>query len=146
MYLYPLQGKLLSVVVVESCVCKQDGPAASPDAAKREGVLETKAHLKFAFKRWSHELAGAPEAVWVTYTFGKEDATQPPASATNPRHGSIHLDVVLVNKTRTRLPEAIWFKFKPSGADVDVSSWRLNKLGSWIDPTEVVVNGSQVRM
>jgi hypothetical protein len=81
---------------VENCACKQHG-SVSPNADKREGVLEMRAHLKFAFKRWSHELAGAPEAVWVTYTFGKEDASQPTASASNPHHGSIHLEVVLVS-------------------------------------------------
>lgn len=40
-------------------------------------------------------------------------------------------------KTPTRIPEALWFSFKPATSAVDAASWRLHKLGSSIHPHEV---------
>jgi hypothetical protein len=47
-----------------------------------------------------------------------------------------------MNKTTTRLPESIWFEMRPNagvGAALGVS-----KMGSMIDPNDVVANGSSL--
>jgi hypothetical protein len=51
--------------------------------------------------------------------------------------GALHVSVVWQEKTPTRIPEALWFSFRPASSAVDASSWRLHKLGSSIDPHEV---------
>jgi hypothetical protein len=47
------------------------------------------------------------------------------------------VSVVWQEKTPTRIPEALWFSFRPAASAVDASSWRLHKLGSCIHPHEV---------
>jgi len=49
-----------------------------------------------------------------------------------------------VNKTATRIPEALWLRFKldPEAA-VDADSWRLHKMGTEVDPQEVRGGGGE---
>jgi hypothetical protein len=53
------------------------------------------------------------------------------------------LQVVLqwFGKPACRLPEALWLSFQPPAPDVD--GWRLEKLGAWISPREVVGRGAR---
>lgn len=53
----------------------------------------------------------------------------------------LQVAVVWQNKTPTRLPEALWLSFVPDPEAIDVDSWRMHKLGSWISPQEVGLNG-----
>lgn len=52
------------------------------------------------------------------------------------------VDCLLQNKTATRLPEALWLRFTPAKRVANASTWNFNKLGSWISPSEVLLNGS----
>ena len=58
----------------------------------------------------------------------------------------VGLDVTLqwYQKTATRLPESLMFLFTPEPNPQLVDSfWYMSKMGSWIDPANVVRNGSQ---
>jgi hypothetical protein len=59
-------------------------------------------------------------------------------------HFSLGLDVVLqfFDKGPTRLSESVSFGFSPSVGDGSYK-WQLSKLDSVIDPTDVILNGSQ---
>ncbi|KIZ02961.1 hypothetical protein MNEG_4996 [Monoraphidium neglectum] len=86
-------------------------------------------HVLYEFPRSLVRDAGAPAAAWMVLH-------SPPDS-----------DVLLVtvawqNKTATRLPEALWVRFTPGRGAVDTASWRMHKIGSWIDPRDILVNGS----
>lgn len=69
-------------------------------------------------------LAGAPQTVWVVL----HSPSDSPA---------LHVTLVWQNKTPTRLPEALWLRFKPGRGAVDDDSWTMNKISSSIKPTEV---------
>ena len=45
------------------------------------------------------------------------------------------------DKTTTRLPEALMFQFEP--VPQPGNKWILSKLGQKVDPTNVILNGSQ---
>lgn len=45
------------------------------------------------------------------------------------------------DKRATRLPEAMWLSMRPLVADP--TAWRLQKLGSWVEPLTVPVGGSR---
>lgn len=51
----------------------------------------------------------------------------------------LQVTAVWQGKTPTRVPEALWFSFKPEPSAVDSSSWRLHKLSSAVHPHEVGV-------
>ena len=86
---------------------------ASPDTCSfvAEATLPNDAHV----------LAGAPSKVVIAVS----------VSGT-----SLSWDVVQVDKTPTRLPEASFFSFVP--AVPDAKGWTFNVLGSVMDPTDVV--------
>lgn len=76
--------------------------------------------------------AGAPRAIWTEI------------KSVGDR---LMFDVIWEDKTPTRLPEALWLRFRPPAqgpwAVVAPGSWRIWKLGGVIDPgLEVVRNGS----
>lgn len=54
----------------------------------------------------------------------------------------IDVELQWFKKPPTRLPEAMYYKFKPVQASSG-SSWMVHKLGQWIDPLNVIKNGSQ---
>ncbi|KAL3138964.1 hypothetical protein ABBQ32_005773 [Trebouxia sp. C0010 RCD-2024] len=89
-----------------------------------------KALMKGSMPSWAVQEAGAPAEVWVDIQ-APEDAD------------SLYLDVIWVNKTATRLPEAMWVQFAPPAAVADAASWQMYKLGRPVSPLEVVLNGSQ---
>ena len=90
--------------------------------------------LKMADQQ-AHTYYGAPAEMWVTIEVTSE---------------SIDFDMVLVNKTTTRLPEATMFSFYPTSPDS--SGWECSAVKvatgvlapqSTIDIKNVVMNGSQ---
>ncbi|KJE93927.1 hypothetical protein CAOG_004643 [Capsaspora owczarzaki ATCC 30864] len=78
-------------------------------------------------------LYGAPLHVYVQYDFS-------PASAPA---GSVVATVTWLNKTATRMPEAIWFSFNPSAPPAQPNAaWYFNKVGEWLSMDTMIVNGS----
>ncbi|KAK9917700.1 hypothetical protein WJX75_007317 [Coccomyxa subellipsoidea] len=79
--------------------------------------------------RWAVREAGAPAEVWldIQSAAGSDD---------------LSYDVIWVNKTATRLPEAAWVRFAPDTNAANSSSWQMFKLGRPISPLEVTYNGS----
>ncbi|HEU5223617.1 MAG TPA: DUF5054 domain-containing protein [Candidatus Lumbricidophila sp.] len=75
------------------------------------------------------EQLGAPRGIRLTISF--------PHQVGEP----IGFDLALTGKDASRLPEAQWLGFRPRVADG--GTWTLGKLGSRIDPTNVVRNGNR---
>jgi len=83
--------------------------------------------LVFAtFAREAHEAYGAPEWITLEWEFGP---------------GRISLVLQLFNKSACRIPEALWLAMLP-GLDGKVRC-RMDKLGEWIDPMDVVSRGNR---
>ena len=74
-----------------------------------------------------HLQYGAPETVTVNMTVLPED-------------GGVFIDLQLFNVTKTRLGGAHIVHFN---AVPGLGTWMMDKLGSWIDPLNVVSNGCQ---
>eukprot|EP01090_Pellita_catalonica_P011857 TRINITY_DN2446_c0_g1_i1.p1 TRINITY_DN2446_c0_g1~~TRINITY_DN2446_c0_g1_i1.p1 ORF type:complete len:760 (-),score=113.06 TRINITY_DN2446_c0_g1_i1:691-2970(-) len=72
---------------------------------------------------------GAPEIVWTNVTFSQSGGEQ-----------LAWIELVLLNKTATRLAEAHFFSFAP--VQDAPAEWGMSKLGSWINPENVNRNGS----
>ncbi len=96
------------------------GGASAPLRVVAELAFDPELHAKF----------GAPAQAF--FEFRENGAT-----------GGLEMDVVWVNKTRTRLPEATWLRLRPPVTAVAPSSWTLSKLGRAVSPLEVVRNGSR---
>jgi hypothetical protein len=80
--------------------------------------------VQTAFDQDLHTLAGAPAEAWI---------------GMQPYRGSaLNVTVLLVNKTATRLPEAIFLQMVPIG-----NSWTMSKLGEAVDPLAVVTGGGK---
>ncbi|WP_309385900.1 DUF5054 domain-containing protein [Cerasicoccus frondis] len=69
---------------------------------------------------------GGPATIWLQL-----EAT--------PKGVAYHLE--WQDKTACRMPEAYWFTFAPRLNQGE--EWRLKKLGSWINPEDVVARGNQ---
>lgn len=86
------------------------------------------------------ELAGAPVDAWLQVSVPHSGA-------------AVSLELQIFNKTATRLPEASFLRFVPapymaqqgSGAGVTRldTQWSMEKLGTEVDPRDVVVGGSK---
>lgn len=74
----------------------------------------------------SHEI-GAPVVLYIEYLFSTT--------------GRIDMDIQWFEKPACRLPEALWFSFQPV-VQTD-GNWSIQKLGSRIDPTQVLSNGAR---
>lgn len=91
--------------------------------------LWSKANTVLADVRFSAEAhidAGAPEWARINYT-----AT----------HDGLSIELTLVNKTSTRMPEALYFGFNPRGSGTGI--WSMDKLGSAVSPLDVIDGGSK---
>ena len=75
-------------------------------------------------------LVGAPQDAWINVTI--------------TYCGEIIVDVQLFNKTSTRFGEAILLEWllSPSALTPVDGVWRVDKLGSWLDPLDGVAGGS----
>ncbi|WP_308466101.1 DUF5054 domain-containing protein [Rathayibacter soli] len=71
---------------------------------------------------------GAPRRIVIVYFF---DATEP----------TIDITLSLEGKDANRLPEASWFAINPRVANPNL--WKIDKLGVWVDPSQVVRNGNR---
>jgi hypothetical protein len=85
-----------------------------------------------------HLLAGAPSDLWIRYDFDSTPSS-PPTAAT------VNITLAAYNKTATRLPEALFFRFNVSGAgsSTGLPTWAADKIGSWVDPFDVVMGGNK---
>jgi hypothetical protein len=83
-------------------------------------------HLKLSFPEQLVKLAGAPAAAWLVLH----------APLDRPQ---LHITMAWQNKTVTRLPEAMWLRFRPGPGAVDEGSWVMKKINSHIKPREVSV-------
>lgn len=54
---------------------------------------------------------------------------------------TVHVEVAWKNKQASRIPEAIWMGFSPSGGAG--GDWKLNKLGQWISPLRAMDDGNK---
>jgi hypothetical protein len=99
------------------------------DSSKDDGSLHLSLELSFPAKLV--KAAGAPARAWLVLASPAE---------------SVRLSLTLVwqNKTATRLPEALWLRFKPGRGAVARDSWRMHKLDGAISPDQVREGG--VRM
>ncbi len=85
-------------------------------------------YLRYSLPSNLSQLAGAPKALWLQLDLPVD----------SPQLG---LAAIWQDKTPTRLPEALWLRFRPGPAAG--SNWQLHKLGGSVSPGEVMVNGSQ---
>jgi hypothetical protein len=53
----------------------------------------------------------------------------------------VQIDLRWFKKPACRLPEAMWFSFVPTVSDP--KGWRMDKMGEWVSPLEVVRNGNR---
>lgn len=74
-----------------------------------------------------HTYYGAPGAVWLNYTVAAD--------------GSVSIEATVLNKTSTRLGEALLLDFATPA--VPGSAWFADVLGHYVDPLDVVERGSQ---
>jgi hypothetical protein len=85
--------------------------------------------IEVAFASELHTDYGAPATAWINYTAG------PAAEHT------LHTEVHLLNKTATRLPEAMFVSFDPP--QPKPLRWSMQKLGSWLHPNETLDGGAK---
>jgi hypothetical protein len=66
------------------------------------------------------------------------------SAATNDPH-SVHIayDLSWFDKPSTRAAESLWFTVAPLGYSRE--NWTMDKLGRWVDPLRVPINGSRTR-
>lgn len=92
-----------------------------------QGDKRTQLLIEVEFDPELHTSYGAPATAWINYTVGGgSDRT-------------IMVDISLLNKTATRLPEAMFLSFGPPGK----LDWSMQKLGSWLRPNETLDGGAK---
>lgn len=89
---------------------------------------ETKVLFHLSAEPLSMVEYGCPQDFTLQYTFSSE---QP----------EIAIDLQWFNKSACRLPEALWFSFKPR--ITQNADWKIEKLGEEISPLDVVENGNR---
>lgn len=81
-----------------------------------------------SFPEELHMNSGSPSRALVFYNFTS----------------TVEIDLNLHNKTATRLAESGWMTFNPTlDASGEENVWRMDKVGMWVDPLNVVLNGSR---
>lgn len=84
-------------------------------------------YVQYEFQNSSSSLYGAPQTTWVQIIL--------PASSSTP----VSYNVLLLNKTSTRMPESMFLTFNPIA---NASTWSMDKMGEWISPSAVINGGS----
>lgn len=92
-----------------------------------ESGTELVAQLRLAFPTEASELWGAPRDIRLNYSFPAEP-------------GPIGISLELRGADASRLPEAGWLGFRPLTGP---GTWSLGKLGTRVDPRDVVRNGNR---
>lgn len=93
----------------------------------KEESTGTRVLLELALKNNLGTPFGAPRKVYINYVF----------SALKP---SIEVEVSWFDKSKNRIPEAIWFSFMPKVYDASIL---LDKMGYEVEATDVVRNGAR---
>lgn len=80
----------------------------------------------------SHQEYGAPRELSLQATFDRREPV-------------VEFDLGWFSKSASRLPEAPWLSFVPTDRDRSQwrRQWRMEKLGQWISPYDVVRNGNR---
>lgn len=81
--------------------------------------------LQFQFSGWPVTGAGAPPTALVLLHTWEDDSV-------------VMVDVLYDEKAPTRLPEAMWLRFAPSVDVAATDKLQINKMTSWISPSEIV--------
>jgi hypothetical protein len=92
------------------------------DQSSQDGSLHITLQLQFPHRLVKH--AGAPARAWLLL-------------AAPPDSDELQVTLVWQNKTATRLPEALWLRFKPERSAVAHHTWLMHKLDGAINPSEV---------
>lgn len=92
------------------------------DQSSQDGALHITLQLEFPHRLVQH--AGAPARAWLVLAA--------PADS-----DELQVTMVWQNKTATRLPEALWLRFKPARGAVAHHTWLMHKLDGAINPSEV---------
>ena len=114
--------------------------AAQPPAAPGASFL---VHASLA-PALLHEQDGAPSDLWVQYDV-------PSSSSAGGGGGgggggaarAINVSLTMLNKTATRLPEGLFFRFKAAGGGGGALRYSVDKLGRAVDPLHVQPGGNQ---
>ncbi len=94
---------------------------------RRESKDQVEVLFHLTFDKEACGTYGAPRDIYQIYRFPLQES-------------SIHIELQWFNKPACRMPEAFWFGFSPTmpaGAE-----WKIEKLGKWLSPLEVVENGN----
>lgn len=75
---------------------------------------------------------GAAQTVCLEYAFSIAKETGQP--------NGVDIELSWFDKAACRLPEAFWLSFEP---DLKMHSWAMQKLGSWVSPSDVVSRGAR---
>lgn len=103
-------------------------PPSRADICMRRGPVADVVLVTLALPDRINPQAGAPCEVLLRYTFAHGQAR-------------VEIDVWWFGKPATRLPEAAWFSFQP--AVKKPQDWRIEKLGEWFSPLDVVADGNR---
>eukprot|EP00035_Acanthoeca_spectabilis_P023764 m.450846 g.450846 ORF g.450846 m.450846 type:complete len:766 (+) comp20055_c0_seq1:144-2441(+) len=115
-------GKPSSFMLAEPTpVHRLESPVATAVWQKGGTVL-----VDVRFSDETHTVAGAPEMARINYTSTAK---------------GLEVELTLVNKTATRLPEAIYFGFNPVGSGS--GTWEMDKLGTPVNPLDVADGASK---
>lgn len=71
---------------------------------------------------------GAPKVMELSYLFSQTESV-------------IEIELNWFDKDANRLPEGIWFSFTPMVDNPNL--WKMDKIGEWVSPLEVVKNGNR---
>lgn len=111
--------------------------AASPSrfwqpSVKDQYIKDSKGETQYLFhliaEPPSSQAYGCPQDFYLQYTFHKNMS-------------AIDIDLQWFNKPACRLPEALWFTFHPHLSKS--AEWKIEKLGEYISPLNVVENGNR---
>lgn len=126
--------------------------AAAPSSAAGGESCEFVAELAFSAEASTD--CGAPTTAWVNITItpssfasasaassSSSSSFSSPSSLTSASGPSAEVVMGLINKTQTRLPEAMFLQFQP--ANPSNGKWYANKLNEWISSEEIVDGGTK---
>jgi hypothetical protein len=102
-------------------------PAIAAVWASPAGAAPATVIVRAVMPAFAHTDYGAPAEVWYNYTIAADGS-------------AVFMDVLMFNKTSTRLGEAAFIAFAP--APVPGYTWRMRKLASWVDPLDTVSGSS----
>jgi hypothetical protein len=84
--------------------------------------------VKVSFSQWCYDESGAPQELYVLYSFPHADAV-------------VDIKLQWFNKPACRFPEALWYSFSPVIANPQ--GWLMDKMGEWVSPLDVIEGGNR---